>query len=594
MHSKDIDPEILTKAKVWATAPCFDAATRKEIGDLLERKDYAELTERFYRNLEFGTGGMRGIMGAGIGRMNLYSIRRATAALAQHLKSVHGSNADMTVALTYDSRHNSPTFAQAAAGSLAAVGIKVLMTEEMRPVPMLSFMVRQYACKAGICITASHNPPAYNGFKVYWQTGGQLVPPDDQAIMDIYESLDNYGAHPTMDFAQARETGLIQMIGAELDDAYLDRVAELSNRYGGRDGFKIVYTPLHGTGITMLPRALARFGFEDVQIVEEQAVPDGSFPTVSSPNPEDPRALDLALALAKSCNADIVMGTDPDSDRIGLIVREGKEWTYFNGNQLGCLLTEYVLSSLKESDKLPKNALTIKTIVTTELQAEIARFYGAVCEETLTGFKWICKRIEEYTSGVRKPPKQFVCGGEESYGFLAGDFVRDKDAIIACSIAAEMVAVYKSRGLTPSMVLDQVFKRHKIYHESLYTLTLPGKTGAEEIQRMMIKLRTTPPLEIGGFAVLQIKDVLHGTAMTRSDEQWKTSGRLGHPSSDVLQFEIEGGRISMRPSGTEPKIKFYTSAWAQAPADEAAFPKAKTAVAKRCAAIEDAFIALMK
>ena len=555
-----MDQNIKNRASYWATGTAFDQETHKEISQLLEEGNERELNERFYRDLEFGTGGLRGIMGAGTNRMNVYNIRKATSALALYVRKLHGEAKPLRVALSYDSRHFSREFAQAAAEVLAAHNIKALVTKQLRPTPMLSFMVRYYDCAAGICVTASHNPPEYNGYKVYWSTGAQVIPPHDKAIIQTYDSLTKYEDLKSIPWDTGMRQGLIQEIGDELDHAYFAKLDSLSLRKEGRDQFKIVYTPLHGSGLFPVTEGLRRFGFKDVIVVPEQRDPDGRFPTVKYPNPEDPDALQLALELAKKEKADLVLGTDPDTDRIGIIVREHDAYKFFNGNQIGCLLVDYFLSALKDTSRMPKSPLVIKTIVTTDLQADIAKEYGADCEETLTGFKWICGLIEDYESGQIKPYKKYVCGGEESYGFLADSFVRDKDAVTACCIAAEMVAYYKSKNLTCSDVLRQMFQKHGLYQESLFTITLPGRDGAEAIKRMMGGLRTTPPRVIDGISVENMRDFTTSQEFKIEAGKNIPTGTLPLPKSDVLQFILtDGTKISVRPSGTEPKIKFYVS-----------------------------------
>ena len=555
-----MEQTILDRATYWATNPVFDLSTRSEIQELLDTKNVKELTERFYRDLEFGTGGLRGIIGAGRNRINIYNIRKATTALALYLREVHGSRPDLKVAISYDSRNYSREFSIAAGEIFAAHGIKALMTKELRPTPMLSFMVRHFQCVAGICVTASHNPAAYNGYKVYWDTGAQIIAPHDGAIIAKYSELSRYEDIRFLPVKTAIKERLFEEIGAELDEAYFKSVLTLSRRRTGRSNFSIVYTPLHGSGLYPVTEMLKRFGFENVLVVPEQSQPDGRFPTVKFPNPEERDALHLALELAKKHQADLVMGTDPDTDRIGIMVREGNDYTFFNGNQIGCLLVDFFLSATRDAGLMPKNPLVIKTVVTTDLQADIAAEYGATCEETLTGFKWICGLIEEYESGRLKPYRKYVCGGEESYGFLADSFVRDKDAVSAACVAAEMVAHYKSLNLTCSQVLDQIFQKHGLYQESLFTMTMTGKAGAEAIKSMMIGLRTNPPVAIDGIAVATLRDFETQKILAPTDHKFIVLEKLEFPKSDVLQFIlIDGTKVSVRPSGTEPKIKFYIS-----------------------------------
>ncbi|MCX6117628.1 MAG: phospho-sugar mutase [Proteobacteria bacterium] len=551
---------ITENVKYWSTHAIFDQHTREEIKSLAEKNDEKELADRFYRNLEFGTGGLRGVMAAGTNRMNIYNIRKASTALALYLKTFHGAQKPLKIGISYDSRINSKEFSMAAAEVFASHGITALITKELRPTPLLSFLVRQFKCSAGICVTASHNPAAYNGYKVYWETGAQIIPPHDKAIIKIYDSLEKYEDIHFTPYSQALKDGLIQEIGLELDDAYIAKVTELSTTHIIPKDFKIVYTPLHGNGLIPVMKTLKAFGFEDVFPVPEQMHPDGRFPTVKFPNPEDPDALQIALGHAKRLKADLVLATDPDSDRIGIIVREHESYTFFNGNQLQCLLTDFYLSQLNTAHRMPKSPLVIKTIVTTDLMNDIASEYGAHCDETLTGFKWICGRIEDYETGAVTPYRQYVCGGEESYGFLAGSFVRDKDAVSACAIASQMVATYKASGRTCTEVLEQIFRRHGLYQESLFTITLPGKDGAEAIQSMMMTMRKAPPRSIDGISCTKLLDYQFGNQSEFTSSGLKPLGILTLPKSDVLQFILEDGtKVSVRPSGTEPKIKFYVS-----------------------------------
>ncbi len=580
-------------AQYWATAPVFDSATRKEISELLETKNDKELAERFYRDLEFGTGGLRGILGAGTARMNIYNVRKAAQAFADYLNSYFGKE-PKAIAISYDSRRYSREFSEATAGVMAANGITAYITKELRPTPILSFMVRYYKCRGGVCVTASHNPPQYNGYKVYWETGGQIVGPHDEEIIKRYGAIKAYEDVKFMAFAEGVEKGLIKEVGKELDEAYFAEVQKLSVRPGiGREGFKIVYTPLHGTGGKIVPEALKRFGFKDVTLVPEQAEPDSNFPTVKYPNPEEPEAMAMAIELGKKLKADLVLGTDPDSDRIGIVVREGNEYRIFNGNQIGSLLVDYYLSGMKDAGRLPAKPLVIKTVVTTDQQEAIAKHYGAACEETLTGFKWICQLIDDIETGKNKPYRQYICGGEESYGFLAGTFVRDKDAVSACCIAAEMVAYYKAQGKTLTDVLDEIFHRHGAYLESLATFTLPGMEGAARIATIMDNLRKDPPKQLAGSTVEKLRDLDKGQEL---DLLNKKSTPIPLPSSNVLQFLLsDGSKVSARPSGTEPKIKFYFSVHKELPAK--ARPEelelAKAACAKRITELEQAFKALI-
>ena len=557
-----METNIIQQAQYWASSEDFSEATRHEIKSLVDAGAESELVDRFYANLEFGTGGLRGILGAGTSRMNRYNVQKATWALARYLRQVHPDRKDVRVAISYDSRNFSREFAEITAGVLAACQIKAIITEQLRPVPVLSFMVRKYKCQAGVCVTASHNPPAYNGYKVYWETGGQLVSPHDLKIIEIYNSITSYHAMPYKEFAQAKSCGMVEEVLKELDDDYLARVAKLSLRSTGKKQFKIAYSALHGSGSTLVLEGLKRFGFEKPSIftVAEQMKPDGNFPTVKSPNPEDRNALTMAVALAKAKEADIVLATDPDCDRLGLAAREHGEYVFFNGNQIGSLLIDYILGSQKANGTLKPNGLVIKTIVTTEQQRDISNYYGVACEDTLTGFKWICDLIEQYETGSRKPYRQFICGGEESYGFLADSFVRDKDAVIACCLVAEMAAYHKSQGRTLSEVLDGLFLRHGVYLEELVNVNLPGHEGAMIIQEKMKRLREEPPSVINGIHVTKALDFSIAQELVQKDGRFVKGQGIDLPRSNVLQFILEDGtRVTARPSGTEPKIKFYFS-----------------------------------
>ena len=593
---RDLDPKIAQAATYWATSGDFDPATRAEINGLISSGNTRELTERFWRDLEFGTGGLRGILGAGTSRMNVYNVRKASAALAKHVKRVHGEGKRLRIAISHDSRRFSRDFAKAAAEVFAGHGITAVITRDMRPVPMLSFAVRHFSCHAGVCVTASHNPPDYNGYKVYWQTGGQIIPPHDKAVIEEYAQIKSYSDIPVMPWAEALAKGLIEEVGAELDEPYFKKIEALCYRPGvGRKDFKIVYTPLHGSGLGPVTEGLRRFGFENVLVVPEQRNPDGNFPTVKFPNPEDPEALAMAIELARRENADLVLGTDPDTDRIGIVVREGRDFVVLNGNQIGCLLTDWVLSGTTATGRMPKSPLVIKTIVTTEMQAAIAKRWGAACEDTLTGFKWICDRVEQYESGQIQPKRTYVCGGEESYGFLAGTFVRDKDAVSACCIAAELVACLKAEGKTLSQRLNELYQEHGLWLESLHTLTMPGKEGAEAIKRMMSRMRSSPPAAIDGVPVTRLLDFELRQEFEVKNGRPEKVNDLELPRSDVLQFILhDGTRVSVRPSGTEPKIKFYVSV-CDATAKGASLTeieKLKARCRERLKRIEATFVAL--
>jgi phosphoglucomutase len=591
-----LDPVIQERASYWATSEAFDTATRAEVAELIAGKREKDIVDRFYRDLEFGTGGLRGILGAGTARMNIYNVRKASTALATYLKEAFPGE-QLKVAISHDSRRYSRDFAKATVEVMAAHGIQALITRELRPVPMLSFMTRHFGCHAGVCVTASHNPPEYNGYKVYWQTGGQLVPPHDQAIITHYGKIKNYGDIKRMPYEEAVAKGLAREVGQELDEAYFAKVAALSLRPEGRGNFKIVYSPLHGAGLYPVVEMLRRYGFADVTVVPEQERPDGNFPTVKSPNPENPSAMDMARELGKKLKADLVLATDPDCDRIGMEILVDGAYVRPNGNQIGALLNHYVLSAQKELGRLPAQPLVIKTVVTTDLQADLAAEFGAACDETLTGFKWICQRVDEYETGKRKPYRQFVCGGEESYGFLAGSFVRDKDAVISCCLAAEMVAFYKSQGKSVLDVLDQMFQKHGAYYETLADITLPGKDGADQIAAMMARLRADPPHKIDGIGVQLLRDFDTLQVLSASDKGFHRTDSLDFPRSNVLQFVlVDGTKVSVRPSGTEPKIKFYVSV-----KDDSAkglsgdkLRQIKTKCQKRAESIEAIFVAMAR
>lgn len=519
---------MMEKAKYWATARVFDEATRSEIAQLIESGAVKELEERFHSELEYGTAGFRGILGAGTARLNRYTVRRIIGALGRGLPK------NSRVGVTYDSRRQSAELAHHVAEVLAGFGHHVLLTAKLQPVPLLSFLVREEECAAGVAVTASHNPPEYNGIKIYGSTGKQLSGDAEKALLAGLAAETDLDNIPVKRFDEAVEQGYVESIGRDLENAYLERIRQLSVHPEGRENFKIVFTPLHGTTGKLMPRALAEFGFRDVVLVPEQADPDGSFPTVRFPNPEEPSALEMALALARTVHADLVLATDPDGDRLGFSVFEKGEYRFLEGNDIGALLHEYYLSGLKAHGRLPKHPLVVKSLVTSPLQERIARSYGCEVKETLTGFKWICQAIED------NPTLSFVCGGEESYGFLAGDFIRDKDGISSGCLAAEMTAYYHSQGKTLAQVLAELHAKHGHWSSVVRNLTLPGIEGAEQIKQMMARLRGAPKPE-------------------GVDEVWDfQSGDLPYPKQNLLQYRFANdARVSVRPSGTEPKIKFY-------------------------------------
>lgn len=515
----------------------------------MQKQDPAALSDAFYRTLEFGTGGLRGILGVGTNRMNKYTVGFATQGLANYLIKIFKK--DIKVAISFDSRNFSEEFSRISANILAANGIQVFLFDSLRPTPELSFAVRHLQCNAGIMITASHNPKEYNGYKVYWNDGGQLVPPHDKnVIAEVNKITDvdqvKWDGHPE----------LIRIIGKDIDNVYLTLVRRLSlnpDVVAQAKDLCIVYTPLHGTGISVVPQALADFGFKNVHIVKEQAITDGNFPTVKSPNPEEHAALELAIAEAKKVKADIVLATDPDADRVGIAVRtESGDYQLFNGNQTASLLFHYVLSQIK-IDPLNNNFFVVKTIVTTDLIENIATDYNVECFNVLTGFKYIAEKIREYEG-----TKKFLVGGEESYGYLVGDFVRDKDAVSACCLIAEMAAYYKKvHKLSLIQQLENLYRQYKFYLESMVSLTEPGEAGMQAINERMNGFRENPPLTLGGQPVVRIHDYKLQHTFNVSANTYE---RIELPVSNVLQFvTADGSLVTVRPSGTEPKIKFYFS-----------------------------------
>lgn len=525
----------------------YDEATKQTLRDI-QQNNPDELVEAFYRDLEFGTGGLRGIMGVGTNRMNKYTVGTATQGLANYLKKQFPGQ-DISVAVSFDSRNNSPYFADITADVLSANDITCHLFPALRPTPVLSFAVRHLHCQAGVMVTASHNPKEYNGYKVYWSDGGQLVPPHDKntiAEVNLVKTIH--------DIQWNRKAEKVHIIGPELDESYLKLVKGLSlhpEAIAQQKDLKIVYTPLHGTGITMVPQALKMYGFENVSIVKEQAIADGDFPTVKSPNPEEKSALTLAIAQAEVEKADLVLATDPDADRVGIAIRNDKgEMILLNGNMTGSLLIHYLLTQWKALGKLTGSQFIVKTIVTTELIDRMASCMQVPCENVLTGFKYIAEKIKEFEG-----KKTFIGGGEESYGYLASDFVRDKDAVIACCLIAEMAAFYAANGKSLYEMLLEIYHEYGFYKEDLLSLTKQGKSGAEEIAQMMVDYRNNPPKEINGQKVLVMKDF---QASISYDFENGTQDVIALPKSNVLQFfTADQSKITVRPSGTEPKIKFY-------------------------------------
>ena len=538
----------------WLANPYFDEATKEELKGISE--DENEIKERFYMDLEFGTAGLRGIIGAGTNRMNIYVVRRATQGLANYIAKV--DKKAQGVAIAYDSRHMSPEFAEEAALCLAANGIKAYIFESLRPTPELSFAVRHLGCVAGINVTASHNPPEYNGYKVYWEDGAQITPPHDSGIMGEVKSISDWNTVKTLDKAEAEKAGFFQVIGKEVDDAYM---AELKKQVIHMDAIekegknlKIVYTPLHGTGNIPARRILKELGFENVYVVKEQELPDGDFPTVSYPNPEAAEAFELGLKLAKEVDADLVLATDPDADRLGVRVKDKNgEYHDLTGNMSGCLLANYELSQRKAvNGSLPEDGALIKTIVTTNLADAIAKGYGVNLIEVLTGFKFIGQQILGFENSGKG---SYLFGFEESYGCLIGTYARDKDAIVATMALCEAAAYYKTQGKTLWDAMIEMYEQFGYYKDAIQSVTMKGIEGLQKIQEIMNSLRQNPPAEFAGHKVTAVRDY---KADTITDVTTGAVKPTGLPNSNVLYYELtDDAWVCVRPSGTEPKVKFY-------------------------------------
>ena len=541
--SADVLSIATQNATLW-TSDLFNAETRAEAETLLKEGGDA-LIEPFYKDLDFGTGGMRGIMGVGTNRINPYTLGLATQGLAAYAKSFFDGK-PLKAAIAFDSRNNSKSFARKVAEVLSANGVHTFLFEDLRPTPELSFAVRELGCDFGIVLTASHNPKEYNGYKVYWDDGGQLVPPHDSAV------IEKVRATRFEDIRWDANEALIETVGTAIDDKYTDMVAGLSLSNAGKTELDIVFTALHGTSIVSVPPALAKAGFTNVQLVEAQSAPDGNFPTVASPNPEESAALAMAVAQAEATNADLVIGCDPDTDRVGIAVNNGTgKMQLLNGNDTAALLVHYILEAYKRNGTLPANGFTAATVVTTDLIAEISAAYEVPCYRCLTGFKWIADIIKN------KPEEQFLVGGEESYGYLIGDAVRDKDAVASAVMIAEMAANAKAQGRTVLQQLEAIHREFGQYQERLISITKKGRSGAQEIADMMTALRNDPPKNLAGSPVIIAID--HGKA-TQTDLRTGATHSTELPASNVLQFITEAGdKVSARPSGTEPKIKFYFS-----------------------------------
>ncbi|MEM6359339.1 MAG: phospho-sugar mutase [Bacteroidota bacterium] len=542
-----MNQEILDKANVWLNSD-IDEVSKSEIKELMQNEE--ALTDAFYKNLEFGTGGLRGIMGIGSNRMNKYTVGMATQGLANYLlKSFTGQ--DVKVAIAHDSRNNSRYFAEVTAEVFSSNGITVYLFEELRPTPELSFAIRHLGCHGGVVVTASHNPKEYNGYKAYWNDGAQLVPPHDKNVIEEVNKVEGVG--------QVKfdgNTSLIQSIGGEIDKIYLTEIKKLAlspEAVKKHHDLKIVFSPIHGTGVTLVPPSLKNYGFTNVTVVESQSTPDGNFPTVVYPNPEEKEALSIALKEATEIDADLVLATDPDADRVGIAVKNNDgEFELLNGNQTGSLLIYYILERWKERGQFKGNEFVVKTIVTTDLISKIADSYGVEYFDTLTGFKYIASLIKSLEG-----EKQYIAGGEESYGYMISDFVRDKDAVASSAMIAEMCAYAKSKGQSLYDMLIEMYVSFGYYKEALVSLTKKGKSGAEEIIQMMADFRANPPETFAGSKVVKVID--YQSSVSRDLVSGKEIG-VDYDKSNVLQFFTEAGyKVSARPSGTEPKIKFYVS-----------------------------------
>ncbi|MCL2187997.1 MAG: phospho-sugar mutase [Defluviitaleaceae bacterium] len=536
----------------WLNDPAIDGATKAELEGL--KGNEAEIQDRFFKELEFGTGGMRGVLGAGTNRLNIYTIRKATQGLANYILASDAYKDGMGVAIAHDCRRMSPEFSQEAALVLNANGIKTYVFDSLRPTPLLSFAVRELGCVSGIVVTASHNPPEYNGYKVYWADGGQCPYPRDEAIIAEVNKITDFSMVKTLPLAEAKEKGLYNVAGPAVDDAFIGHVKGcLQNpQIIPESDIKIVFTPLHGAGNISTQRALKESGFKNVFVVSRQEQPDGNFPTVGYPNPEDKKAFALALELAKEKDADIALATDPDCDRVGLAVKHDGDYVLLTGNQTGVILTEYLLSQMKEKGTLPANAAIISTIVSTDMTRAIAKEYGATYMEVLTGFKYIGEKIKEFEESNSHT---YIIGFEESYGYLTGTYARDKDAVAATLLACEAAAFYRKQGLSLYEVLQKLYAKYGEYRESIVSITMQGVAGLEDIKRILTRLRTTPPAALGGSKVIEARDYASKEVKNLANGSVTATGL---PVSDVLYYATEDGSWAcVRPSGTEPKIKLY-------------------------------------
>ena len=558
-----MDATIETAVQAWLDDPAIAEADKVEIRSLREQHDERELTDRFYRELAFGTGGLRGVIGAGLNRMNVYTVGAAAQGMANHIAQQGDAAKSAGIAIAYDCRRMSDAFAKRVALVMAANGITAHLFDRLRPTPELSFAIRHLGCTAGVVVTASHNPPEYNGFKAYWTDGGQVVPPHDRQITDEVRRVGGFANIRAMNEGEAREKGLLRTIGSDVDGPFLEAVQDscmnpdVCREQGKR--LKIVYTSLHGTGGVLIPAALRRRGFEHVLEVREQAEPNGEFPTVKSPNPEEAAALNMGIELARRKGASLVIGTDPDADRVGIAVRrQDGEFVLISGNRIGALLTYFICEQLKRAGTFPDNGVVLSTIVSSDFVKEIARSYGAQVVETLTGFKWIGQKLHEYDRDgtPESPSKEFIFGAEESYGYLPAKFARDKDAVTSSAFIADLAAFAADRGQGLYEVLEDLFRRFGYYQEGAKSIMMKGKKGAEQIAALMEDLRENPPETIGGVAVAACADVT--TGVNKDVRTGEILNRYDLPSSNVLLFTLaDGTKVVARPSGTEPKIKFY-------------------------------------
>lgn len=548
MSNEELIKFVTEKAMKWLT-PAYDAETQSEVKRMLENEDKTDLIESFYKDLEFGTGGLRGIMGAGSNRMNIYTVGAATQGLSNYLNKSFSGLEQISVVIGHDSRNNSRKFAEISANIFSANGIKVYLFEDLRPTPEMSFTIRHLGCQSGIILTASHNPKEYNGYKAYWDDGAQVLAPHDSGIIDEVNKVAS-----AADIKFEGNPALIEIIGEEIDKAYLDKVKTVSidpEVIARHNDLKIVYTPIHGTGVHIVPRALKMWGFTNIIPVPEQNVISGDFPTVKSPNPEEPAALSMAIEKAKETDADLVMASDPDADRVGISCKDDKgEWVLINGNQTCLMYLYYIITQYKALNKIKGNEFVVKTIVTTELIKTIADRNNIEMLDCYTGFKWIAREIR-----LLEGKKVYIGGGEESYGFLAEDFVRDKDAVSACCLIAEVAAWAKDNGKTLYQLLQDIYVEYGFSKEKGISVVKKGKSGAEEIKQMMADFRNNPPKEMAGSKIVLYKDF---NALKQTNAAGEQSNLDMPEASDVLQYFTEdGSKVSIRPSGTEPKIKFY-------------------------------------